>query len=253
MIGACSSTGQSGGKSMSFAAVDPVLPDTVNLVPTGVSGDESDGLRSLAHEVEVSGTVKSAAYAPQDAGGAIAKLAEVDGETAQPQMVMASLAPTPGGNTPLSSGPAGIEASPPAPQARITEAGSVEARSDELDRLMAHYADFYGVPEVLVRRVAKRESTFNPRAMNGSYLGLMQISLPTARGMGYRGGREGLLDAETNLKYAVRYLRGAFVVAGGDHDRADRLYQSGYYYHAKRAGLLDETGVGTDRKRRRGS
>lgn len=238
---------------MNFAAVDPVLPDTVNLVPTGVSGDESDGLRSLAHEVEANGTVKSAAYAPQLEGGAVAALADVDAETAEPQVALASLAPAPARSAPLSSGPGGIEVSPPAPQERITEAGSVEARSGELDRLMAHYADFYGVPEVLVRRVAKRESTFNPRATNGSYLGLMQISLPTARGMGYRGGRDGLLDAETNLKYAVRYLRGAFVVAGGDHDRADRLYQSGYYYHAKRAGLLDETGVGTDRKRRRGS
>ena len=79
----------------------------------------------------------------------------------------------------------------------------------------------------------------------------MQISHATARGMGYRGAPSGLLDAETNLKYAVRYLRGAYVVAKGNHGVADRLYQSGYYYHAKRAGLLDETGVGRDRLRRR--
>jgi len=143
----------------------------------------------------------------------------------------------------------GAEA-PTAPQGRVGPL-SVAARSLELDQLIAHYANYYGVPEKLVRRVAKRESTFNPRASNGPYLGLMQISLPTARGMGYRGDRGGLLDAETNLKYAVRYLRGAFLVARGDHDKADRLYQTGYYYHAKRAGLLDETGVGRDRKRLR--
>jgi hypothetical protein len=42
------------------------------------------------------------------------------------------------------------------------------------------------------------------------------------------------------------------MVADGDYHRADRLYQSGYYYHAKRKGLLDETGLGRDRVRRRG-
>lgn len=140
--------------------------------------------------------------------------------------------------------------SKPAPQGRLGPS-AVAARSPELDELMAQYAAYYGVPEKLVRRVAKRESTFNPKARNGPYLGLMQISHATARGMGYRGSASGLLDAETNLKYAVRYLRGAYIVARGNHDKADRLYQTGYYYHAKRAGLLDETGVGVDRKRRR--
>lgn len=265
---ACTSTSQvAGTPASSFAAVaDPVLPDTVNAIPTGVSGDASDGVRSLAHEVESRGTGKSAAYAPEKQSGAVAQLAAVgtdaaafpaapiqqaDAGDAQP-VVVASLAPAVEPETPAAASIRGIAPTKPAPDVRVTEHGSVGARSAELDDLMAHYADYYGVPEELVRRVAKRESTFNPRATNGAYLGLMQISLPTARGMGYRGGREGLLDAETNLKYAVRYLRGAFVVAGGNHSKADRLYQSGYYYHAKRAGLLDETGVGTDRKRRRG-
>ncbi len=146
----------------------------------------------------------------------------------------------------------GVAHSRPAPSGRVGP-DNVAARSPELDRLITHYSNYYGVPEKLVRRVAKRESTMNPKATNGHYVGLMQISVPTARGMGYKGSRQGLLDAETNLKYAVRYLRGAYVVANGNHDRADRLYQTGYYYHAKRAGLLDETGVGTDRKRRRGN
>ena len=70
--------------------------------------------------------------------------------------------------------------------------------------------------------------------------------------MGYRGAASGLLDAETNLKYAVKYLRGAYLTAGGNYDRSVRLYASGYYYDAKRKGLLDETGLGKDRRRRRG-
>ena len=79
----------------------------------------------------------------------------------------------------------------------------------------------------------------------------MQIRHATARGMGYEGPARGLLDAETNLRYAVKYLRGAWLVAKGDMDRAVRFYASGYYYDAKRMGLLDETGLGRDRTRTR--
>jgi len=120
-----------------------------------------------------------------------------------------------------------------------------------LDQLIDKYAAIYEVPVDLVRRVVRRESNFNPTAFNRGHYGLMQIKHATARGMGYQGSAKGLFDAETNLKYSVKYLRGAFMVAGGNHDRADRLYQTGYYYDAKRKGLLDETGLGKDRVRRR--
>ena len=46
----------------------------------------------------------------------------------------------------------------------------------------------------------------------------------------------GLLDAETNLKYGVKYLRGAYMVAGGNQDAAVKWYSRGYYYEAKRKG-----------------
>lgn len=126
-----------------------------------------------------------------------------------------------------------------------------ELRSD-VDRLIAKYAKLYDVPETLVRRVVKRESNFFPGAYNKGHWGLMQIKHGTARGMGYDGPAKGLLDAETNLRYAVRYLRGAWLVARGSQDRAVGFYSRGYYYDAKRMGLLDETGLGKDRKRKRG-
>jgi soluble lytic murein transglycosylase-like protein len=88
-----------------------------------------------------------------------------------------------------------------------------------------------------------RESGYNAGARNGPYYGLMQISHATASGMGYRGSPSGLLDAETNLRYAVRYLAGAYVTAKGNSDQAVRFYASGYYYDAKRAGLLDQSGL----------
>ena len=157
------------------------------------------------------------------------------------------------------AGPA-LDVFPDAPEARVPEkpAGDVvwaapDTPRGEVDRLIAKYAALYEVPETLVRRVVKRESNFNPRARNRVYWGLMQIRHDTARGMGYKGTAQGLLDAETNLKYAVRYLRGAYMVADGNHDLAVRFYARGYYYDAKRRGMLDETGLGRDRKRRRQS
>jgi soluble lytic murein transglycosylase-like protein len=99
------------------------------------------------------------------------------------------------------------------------------------------------VPVSLVQRVVVRESTHRPKARNGPYYGLMQILPETARSMGFAGPPGDLLDAETNLKYAVRYLRGAWLVSGGDEAEAVQWYARGYYYEAKRLGLLDETGV----------
>ncbi|MBI1203344.1 MAG: transglycosylase SLT domain-containing protein [Rhodopseudomonas sp.] len=108
----------------------------------------------------------------------------------------------------------------------------------DLDRLIAHHAAANNVPEALVRRVIKRESRGNPRAISKGNYGLMQIRLGTARALGYRGGIEGLLDADTNMTYAVKYLAGAYRAAEGNLDRAVHYYAAGYYYAAKRKGLL---------------
>jgi soluble lytic murein transglycosylase-like protein len=105
-----------------------------------------------------------------------------------------------------------------------------------LDALIAKYAAANDVPEALVRRVIRRESGGNPRVVSRGNYGLMQIKLATARALGYQGGAAGLLDAETNMNYAVKYLAGAYQVAGGNVDRAVHYYAAGYYYAAKRQG-----------------
>jgi len=113
----------------------------------------------------------------------------------------------------------------------------------ELRVLINTYADLYDVPRPLVHKVVVRESTHRPWVQNGPYMGLMQIHPNTAGGMGYSGAPEGLLDAETNLTYAVKYLRGAWLVSDGDYDTAVGWYAKGYYYEAKKRGLLEETGL----------
>lgn len=135
------------------------------------------------------------------------------------------------------------------PMAPVEEEHATGVRGD-VERLIEKYAALYQVPVDLVRHVVNRESTFNPKAYNNGHWGLMQIKHATARGMGYDGPAKGLFDAETNLKYAVKYLRGAWLVSGGNAKRADWLYQTGYYFDAKRKGLLEATGLGRDRQRR---
>ena len=131
-------------------------------------------------------------------------------------------APAPTGGTPATTGTM---------TSRIVRAAT--ARDGALDAMIARHAAANGLPIELVHRVVIRESRYNPRARNGSNLGLMQIKHATARGVGYAGPASGLLDAETNLTYAVRYLAGAYRAAGGNPGRAVAYYASGY--HGRRA------------------
>lgn len=102
------------------------------------------------------------------------------------------------------------------------------------DALIAKHAAANGVPELLVRRVIRIESRGNAAIVHRGNYGLMQIRLGTARGMGYSGDAEGLLDPDTNLTYAVKYLAGAYRAAGCDADRAVSYYMRGYHGAAHR-------------------
>ena len=113
----------------------------------------------------------------------------------------------------------------------------------DMRALIRRSAAEHQIPESLLHRVIQRESGYNAGARNGPYFGLMQILPQTAQTMGYQGPPDGLLDPETNLRYAGRYLRGAWLVARGDQDEAVGWYARGYYYEAKRMGLLTETGL----------
>jgi hypothetical protein len=106
------------------------------------------------------------------------------------------------------------------------------------EKMVAAHALANQVPEALVHRVIVRESKYHPDLIGrGGTIGLMQIKLATARGLGYQGDAEGLRDPETNLTYGVKYLAGAYRAAESNHDRAVHLYASGYYEVAKRQRL----------------
>lgn len=113
----------------------------------------------------------------------------------------------------------------------------------QMQALIARHARALRIPPELLYHVVQVESGYNPAARNGSYYGLMQISPDTARTMGYDGPPSGLLDPDTNLRYAGAYLRGAYIVANGDQEEAYSWYRRGYYYEARDRGLLEETGL----------
>src|SRR6201985_1821070 len=106
------------------------------------------------------------------------------------------------------------------------------------EKMIAKHAKANLVPEALVHRLIVRESKYNPELIgHGGTIGLMQIKLAPAKGVGSTGDADGRRDPETNLTYGVKYLAGAYRAAGGDYDRAIRYFAGGYYYVAKQQRL----------------
>ncbi len=137
----------------------------------------------------------------------------------------------------------GLAACASGPQASTPQMVPVAGETPEMDALIARAAKAYDVPVTLVHRVVRRESSYNPRARHAGYYGLMQIAPETARQMGYQGPPSGLLDAATNLTYGVKYLRGAWLLSHGNEETAIMWYSRGYYYEARRRGMLEEVGL----------
>jgi soluble lytic murein transglycosylase-like protein len=134
------------------------------------------------------------------------------------------------------------DATPDAAEQKTVEAKPSYMRTGhpEIDALVATHARANNVPEALVHRVIVRESKYQKDLVGScGCIGLMQIKLATARGLGYGGDAKGLHDPNTNLTYGVKYLAGAYRAASGDHDRAVHYFAKGYYEVAKRQRLAD--------------
>lgn len=139
--------------------------------------------------------------------------------------------------------PAPLEKAEPPEQETALRPPLYPGETAELRVMINETADAQGVPRSLVHRVIQRESDYRPHVRNGPYYGLMQILPATARQMGFRGKPSDLLDAQTNLTYAVKYLRGAWMVSDGSEPKAVMWYARGYYYEARNRCMLVETGL----------
>ena len=102
------------------------------------------------------------------------------------------------------------------------------ARAASMRGLIVRVASENAVPFQLADAVVRIESRYNAGARNGPHMGLTQINVRTAQSLGYQGSAGGLLDAETNLRYGLKYLAQAYKLAGGDTCGTILRYQAGH-------------------------
>jgi soluble lytic murein transglycosylase-like protein len=141
------------------------------------------------------------------------------------------------GAGPVERDPAAVETASTAPSPedttakpeRTTRSNRADAkRSSDVKPLIARFASENELPVGLADAVIRLESRYNAGARNGANVGLTQINAGTARAMGYKGEVAGLLDAETNLRYGLKYLAQAYRLAGGDTCGTILRFQAGH-------------------------
>jgi soluble lytic murein transglycosylase-like protein len=96
----------------------------------------------------------------------------------------------------------------------LVSPGAMAQSRAQYESMVASHAAANNVPEALVHRVIVRESKYHPGLVGrGGTIGLMQIKLPTARGLGYTGDAAGLRDPDTNLAWGIKYRQERPIVA----------------------------------------
>ena len=101
------------------------------------------------------------------------------------------------------------------------------APAGNIKALIAQHAAANGVPLALADAIVRIESRYNPRATNHGAMGLMQIKTQTARGVGFSGSSGDLLNADTNLRYGMKYLAQVYNMSGGNVCSTVMRYQTG--------------------------
>lgn len=96
-------------------------------------------------------------------------------------------------------------------------------------KIINSYAATYGVPTALAHAVVRHESNFQPNVRGAAgEIGLMQIKLSTARGLGYSGSAKGLYEPSTNIQYGMKYLAQAQKLGGGSTCGTILKYNAGH-------------------------
>lgn len=104
-----------------------------------------------------------------------------------------------------------------------TNAGKVKAAT-----IVQEEAKAAGVPADLALAMARVESNFNCKARGRhGERGIMQIKPSTAKGIGYKGTANGLMDCRTGARWGMKYLKQALTKSKGDYCRAAALYNQG--------------------------
>jgi soluble lytic murein transglycosylase-like protein len=100
--------------------------------------------------------------------------------------------------------------------------------SQSVPEIVAAAARYAGVPVKFALSIAKHESHFDCGAVGAAgERGVMQIKPATARGIGYKGPKNGLNDCRTGVYWGMKYLKMAINKADGDLHHAAFLYNAG--------------------------
>lgn len=116
-----------------------------------------------------------------------------------------------------------------ASQDQSSRSKSSGAETSGVSAIVDREARANGIPVALARAVVRIESNWNAGVTGrAGEVGLMQIKHRTAQGLGYSGSRAALYDPATNVKWGMRYLAGAYRLAGGDTCGTVMRYQGGH-------------------------
>ena len=111
----------------------------------------------------------------------------------------------------------------------IPAAASFQSDRRDLSAIVDRYAAANGVPTAFARAVVQVESDWNPQLTGAAgEVGLMQIKHETAREMGYDGPRGELYEPDTNVRWGMKYLAGAWQLGRGDLCQTVLRYQGGH-------------------------
>jgi len=114
-------------------------------------------------------------------------------------------------------------------KARTETSKSVQRTGKPFSQIINSYAATYGVPSALAHAVVRHESNFQPNVRGAAgEIGLMQIKLSTARGLGYSGSAKGLYEPSTNIQYGMKYLAQAQKLGGGSTCGTILKYNAGH-------------------------
>ena len=94
-----------------------------------------------------------------------------------------------------------------------------------------------GVPGALLLAICTHESHLQnvvaPQDHGSPSYGLCQIKQDTAKAMGYTGDGQGLMNPDTNVRYAAQYLKMQLERYDGDWCKATSAYNAGIYTESK--------------------
>jgi soluble lytic murein transglycosylase-like protein len=110
----------------------------------------------------------------------------------------------------------------------MAQGADARARARQLRPMIEEHARENAIPVGLANAVIRIESNYNAKIVHAGNYGLTQIKLATARSLGFSGSAASLLDPDTNLRFGLKYLGGAYQQADGDLCRTIMKYQSGH-------------------------